>query len=278
MLRTILSTRAVHCAGALVAVVAAILCVVSTAHAKVILRTCEHNGYERVKVAHRLTCSQGNEIGNKALSTDGPDGARFRAYGRAWQCSIMLRPHHHQWTLFGCFSPYAPSNLDQPYYRHLALVTVLVHVAGDVMTPASSSDFRRVAATPLVYSGRAVGHGAFQRRPATIIYSGDGSALLAGGSSIRSHLVWTSYTRQGARATGADWFDNCEPDCADGTYHAYFAKVHLYRPERIDGYRAFTRMTVHLLSAGLPFPNAPRFVVFHLRYEAEYGSIFWNTQ
>jgi hypothetical protein len=39
---------------------------------------------------------------------------------------------------------------------------------------------------------------------------------------------------------GADWIDNFIPDGAEGTFHAFRASVHVYRPRG----GIFTRMTV----------------------------------
>jgi hypothetical protein len=85
--------------------------------------------------------------------------------------------------------------------------------------------------TPLVANSQSAdgsGQG-LVRRPALIVYSGDGAAYLGGLGTSRhpGHLHWTTWGTKQARAWGGDWHDNCTPDCADGTYTAYKANVHL---------------------------------------------------
>jgi hypothetical protein len=43
---------------------------------------------------------------------------------------------------------------------------------------------------------------------------GDGNEVLAG-------LSWSRWSPGRAIARGMDWINNCEPDCARGTYHSY---------------------------------------------------------
>src|SRR5919206_4619957 len=61
-------------------------------------------------------------------------------------------------------------------------------------------------------------------RPAKISYTGDGTGIVGGfdGTSARhpGHLRWLSYTRRDGRARGLLWLDDCEPSCAEGTFHA----------------------------------------------------------
>ena len=75
---------------------------------------------------------------------------------------------------------------------------------------------------------------AFQLRPATISYTGDGSGLVGGsdGTSVRhpGHLRWTRYTQRQGTARGVVWLDDCEPDCADGTFHPYKVRVRVSSP------------------------------------------------
>jgi hypothetical protein len=132
------------------------------------------------------------------------------------------------------------------------------------------------AATPFAASSDApIGSGPLQRRPGSIVYSGDGAAFLAGAGSTRAHLQWQRYTVHGARATGADWRNNCDPDCADGTFSPYSMSVHLYRPQPVGGFHVFTRMTVHY--AGIPpaYPGS-QVVTFRLKFASSYGTFFWN--
>jgi hypothetical protein len=84
----------------------------------------------------------------------------------------------------------------------------------------------------------------WQVRPASILYTGDSSAILGGfdGTGIRhpGHLKWSSWTTTRAAGSGAVWIDDCTPSCASGTFTARAVKVVASRPEH--GY--FTRLTL----------------------------------
>jgi hypothetical protein len=92
-------------------------------------------------------------------------------------------------------------------------------------------------------------------RPAQIIYTGDGSGILGGFDGGRGkgfgHLRWTKWTTGSAFGHGADWMDDCRPDCADGTFTAHAATVNAFRPR---GGR-FTRLTVKSSYRGKPLVN-----------------------
>ena len=134
------------------------------------------------------------------------------------------------------------------------------------------SDTPRIPAA----SGGAPRYANFTRKAVRIIYSGDGSALLAGPDEISRHLRWTTWTATQGRASGADWHDDCIPDCARGTYTAYPASVHVYRPRVLGGYLLFTRMTVAYLGASPPYPAfRPASVTYRLDFQASYNSFFW---
>ena len=82
-------------------------------------------------------------------------------------------------------------------------------------------------------------------RPASIIYTGDGSGILGGfdGSGHGGqfgHLHWSSWTTSQALGSGAVWLDDCTPDCAGGTFHAVPAKLRAFRPSG----PIFTRLTI----------------------------------
>lgn len=134
------------------------------------------------------------------------------------------------------------------------------------------------AATPRGFDG-----GALKRRPATIIYTGDGSALLAGrgrsGAQAFGHLHWTSWGRRSARAWGDDWHDNCLPDCAGGTFTGYHANVTLHRPGWLGGRRVFTRLTVTYPRSRPPYPfyRHHRTWTARLVWTGSPGVYFWKT-
>jgi hypothetical protein len=111
-------------------------------------------------------------------------------------------------------------------------------------------------ATPRIVSGDGAYASQLQRKPARIIYSGDGNAVLAGptGRPYQTHLTWTSWNSKEGRAWGADWHNNCNPYCAAGTFSAYRANVQVYRPEHVAGYLLFTRLTVTYTGSRPPWP------------------------
>ena len=84
----------------------------------------------------------------------------------------------------------------------------------------------------------------FVVRPATIGYTGDGTGIIGGrdGTDARhpGRLRWPVYNRRQGVGTGIVWLDDCEPDCADGAFHPYAARVHVFTPK----HGHFTRLTV----------------------------------
>ncbi len=88
-----------------------------------------------------------------------------------------------------------------------------------------------------------------QVRPFTIVWTGDGSGLFAGRGTARrarhfGRLHWTAWSAGHARGWGANWLDNCSPDCARGTFTPYNVNLNAFRARRLLGYDVFTRMTV----------------------------------
>jgi hypothetical protein len=85
----------------------------------------------------------------------------------------------------------------------------------------------------------------WQIRPASIVYTGDGSGVLGGvdgvdGRNRPGHLSWRKWARTQALGSGAVWLDDCTPDCAKGTFHPYPVQVVAFRP--VKGH--FTRLTL----------------------------------
>jgi hypothetical protein len=80
--------------------------------------------------------------------------------------------------------------------------------------------------------------GTFAVRPAQVVISGDGSAIIGGpaawvgrnpdpqhpGSQL-GHITWATWTTTGATGSGDFWLDNCKPDCAGGTYYPHLVKL-----------------------------------------------------
>lgn len=84
----------------------------------------------------------------------------------------------------------------------------------------------------------------FEVRPAVIGYTGDGTGYVGGfggqGRNHFGHMKWLTYTTQVATGSGALWGDNCEPDCARGTFSPVPVKVRAFAPR--CGH--FTRLTL----------------------------------
>ena len=83
-------------------------------------------------------------------------------------------------------------------------------------------------------------------RPRQIVYTGDGSGVLGGftgkGPLPRfGRLLWPNWTDTQAQGSGAVWLDDCAPNCAEGSFHPYAAKVRALAPR--SGH--FTRLTLN---------------------------------
>jgi hypothetical protein len=91
----------------------------------------------------------------------------------------------------------------------------------------------------------------FRVRPAQIIYTGDGSGILGGftGKGPLHHfgaLKWSLWGQSQAVGSGAVWLDDCEPNCAQGTFHPFVVKVHAF--EQNAGH--FTHLTLRYVYEG----------------------------
>jgi hypothetical protein len=116
-------------------------------------------------------------------------------------------------------------------------------IAIGVLIPAAAS-----ATTMPIRTGLT---GPLQARPYIVVLSVDGSGLLGGLTGLHptestrgkpfGRLRWTTWNSTEGRAWGAEWINNCEPSCGQGTYRAYKAAVHVYDPGRSG---VFLRMTV----------------------------------
>jgi hypothetical protein len=101
---------------------------------------------------------------------------------------------------------------------------------------------------PGVLSNTSVRH-PFLIRPAVVSYTGDGTGFVggfdgtgraSGGRGHFGHVTWLAWTNKIATGTGALWGDNCEPDCARGTFSPVRVKVRAFAPH--GGH--FTRLTL----------------------------------
>ena len=106
--------------------------------------------------------------------------------------------------------------------------------------PAASAS----APLPTLLGDTAHFHLTWQVRPASILYTGDGSGILGGfdgtGAKHPGHLKWQSWSADRAEGSGAVWLDECKPSCANGTFKAQAVRVVAFRPEA--GH--FTRLTL----------------------------------
>jgi hypothetical protein len=117
----------------------------------------------------------------------------------------------------------------------IALVAVAAMLAAPSAVLASS-----LAGTPRVPGGS----GRLVRKPALIPLSQDGSDYLSGPRK-GWRLGWFNWHYSYAQGEGAEWINNCTPDCARGTYTHYPAAIRLYRPRVLRGHLVFTRLRIH---------------------------------
>jgi hypothetical protein len=69
----------------------------------------------------------------------------------------------------------------------------------------------------------------------------------ADGNNYLKSLAWSSWAAHTATGKGTDEINSCVPACFDGKFHAYPAKVLLWRPRARPGHAGqeyFTRMTL----------------------------------
>jgi len=85
-----------------------------------------------------------------------------------------------------------------------------------------------------------------QVEPASILYTGDGTGLLAGANvgNRKSGIAWTKWTSELALGTGFNQLNDCDPSCAGGKFHGYPVRIELWRPQTLAGTLVFTRMTI----------------------------------
>jgi hypothetical protein len=120
-------------------------------------------------------------------------------------------------------------------------------------------------------------HEGLQVEPATITYTGDGTGFL-GGADVRdksSGIEWTQWTARAALGTGFDQLNNCDPDCAGGTYTGYQVRIEMWRPRVLARTLVFTRMTIFFLR------HTPRHAPHHYTFTdthtaGRYGGYGWG--
>lgn len=64
------------------------------------------------------------------------------------------------------------------------------------------------------------------------------------GSFYVGKVHWSFWGSRVARGRGIGAQDDCEPDCATGTFHRAPSRIRLWRPRRKCGHAVWTRMTL----------------------------------
>jgi hypothetical protein len=122
-----------------------------------------------------------------------------------------------------------------------------------VVTPASGGQAGVLPRVPVYEDAPLHGKG-LQVRPYQIVNTGDGSGVLSGASLRHGKLRWSVWNGSEGLGRGDDWLDDCNPDCARGTFHAYPANIKVFRPRTLGGYYVFTRMTI-TYTRSTPYPG-----------------------
>jgi hypothetical protein len=115
-------------------------------------------------------------------------------------------------------------------------------------------------------------------KPKTIIYTGDGSGFFAGATKVSESnfgsLHWTKWTSGEALGSGANWLDNCTPDCATGTFNGYPLTLKLGKPKVVGGHDVFTRLTITY--TGKRPPHTHKTATWKLKYESSAKFFVWG--
>ncbi len=99
--------------------------------------------------------------------------------------------------------------------------------------PGAAARREYVACTQVFCTGR----GQMKPRPTMMTPSGDGSLYVTG-------ITWQGWGTGTATGTGTAHADNCNPNCAQGTYHQYPGTITLTSPKPWRGKMAYSRETV----------------------------------
>lgn len=119
-----------------------------------------------------------------------------------------------------------------------------------------------------------------QIRPRSIVYTGDGTGSFAGFGRAghrpkTGRIHWSLWTAHQARGRGADWVDDCTPDCADGLFTAFPVRLRLYRPRHLGAYYVFTRLRGAFLHSLPPGLSKRRFTM-RLTFRPHRGGFSWT--
>ena len=126
-----------------------------------------------------------------------------------------------------------------------------LHIAGVVDDSGTVADCGKSAAAAAAALPKILTQGkpAFAVRPRSISYTGDGTGVLGGsdgsGPANPGRLRWPTYTRRRAIGRGVVWIDDCDPDCAGGTFSAVPVTVHAFSPSHGRFRRLTVKYTLH---------------------------------
>jgi hypothetical protein len=117
-------------------------------------------------------------------------------------------------------------------------------------------------------------------RPRVITYTGDGTGFFAGfGRAGRrprvGRLHWSKWTTRVGVATGANWIDDCNPDCAGGLRTPYRVRLIVDKPKVLGGYEVFTRIR-GTYTHSLPSFAHNRSFTMSLVYKPSSNDFFWK--
>lgn len=128
--------------------------------------------------------------------------------------------------------------------------SLIVSLAATTMiwTTVRMHDALASAGLPLspVFLGATVANGEMKVEPSEIVYTGDGTGVLAGAhiGSGSSAILWSRWLTRAATGTGFNQLNDCRPSCAGGSFHGYRVRIEMWRPRTLGGARVFTRLTI----------------------------------
>jgi hypothetical protein len=157
-------------------------------------------------------------------------------------------------------------------HRVVAGLTVLA-AAGVIAASAAGAGSPPVAPT---FLGATAANQGLAVRPPAITYTGDGSGFIGGASSRnpKSKIHWRKWTSKRAIGIGYNQLNDCQPSCADGTYHGYRVRIALWRSRTVRGVLVFTRMTIFYVK-GRP-RGEPRHYTFTDLYTSSPPGFGWG--
>lgn len=166
--------------------------------------------------------------------------------------------------------------------RHEARVPAVVRLSGWLAAVLACFGFWVAASARAIvlptYDGAPYHGTGLQQKPYVITWTGDGTGVLGGRgrAAVRyrvGRLHWTTWTKTLGRAWGANWLDDCNPNCAEGVHTPFAVNVTADRPKYEFGYRIFTRMTITYTKS---IPRGVHGRTQHLNVVHSSGGFYWN--